>query len=134
MAQPMPDPPLPIKTGAASPGRVAKLPDWYPAWARELGDLYFSGTTCLFVLNGNVHDLVHCPNPSINPLAADAAEMKGFCSLTDFLATQLFGVKPYDPNILLLTTTVLSFAAFIAAIVPAYRAATLQPMRALRTE
>ena len=50
------------------------------------------------------------------------------------MASQLFGVKPYDPNILLLTTAVLSFAAFIAAIVPAHRAATLQPMRALRTE
>jgi predicted permease len=50
------------------------------------------------------------------------------------MATQLFGVKPYDPNILLLTTAVLSFAAFIAALVPACRAATLQPMRALRTE
>jgi predicted permease len=50
------------------------------------------------------------------------------------MATQLFGVKPYDPNILFLTTVLLSFAAFIAAIVPAHRAATLQPMRALRTE
>jgi putative ABC transport system permease protein len=50
------------------------------------------------------------------------------------MATQLFGVKPYDPNILLLTTAVLSFAALIAAVVPARRAATLDPMRALRTE
>lgn len=50
------------------------------------------------------------------------------------MATQLFGVKPYDPNILLLTTTTLSLAAFIAAVVPARRAATLEPIRALRTE
>jgi predicted permease len=50
------------------------------------------------------------------------------------MAAQLFGVKPYDPNILLLTTAVLSFAALIAAVVPARRAATLDPMRALRTE
>jgi predicted permease len=50
------------------------------------------------------------------------------------MATQLFGVKPYDPNILLLTTAVLSFAAMVAALVPARRAATLDPMRALRTE
>jgi ABC-type antimicrobial peptide transport system permease subunit len=50
------------------------------------------------------------------------------------MAAQLFGVKPYDPNILLLTTFVLSFAALIAAVVPARRAATLDPMRALRTE
>jgi len=50
------------------------------------------------------------------------------------MATQLFGVKPYDPAILLLTTSVLSFAALVAAVVPARRAATLDPMRALRTE
>jgi len=50
------------------------------------------------------------------------------------MATQLFGVKPYDPNILLLTTAVLSLAALAAAVVPARRAATLDPMRALRTE
>ena len=50
------------------------------------------------------------------------------------MATQLFGVKPYEPNILLLTTAVLSFAALVAAVVPARRAATLDPMRALRTE
>ncbi|HYA26303.1 MAG TPA: ABC transporter permease [Terriglobales bacterium] len=50
------------------------------------------------------------------------------------VATQLFGVKPYDPRILLLTTLVLSVAALIAALVPARRAASLEPMRALRTE
>ena len=27
------------------------LPDWYPAWAAELANLYFSGTTCVFVLH-----------------------------------------------------------------------------------
>jgi len=50
------------------------------------------------------------------------------------MATQLFGVKPYDPKILLVTTAALAFAAFLAAIIPARRAATLDPMRALRTE
>jgi predicted permease len=50
------------------------------------------------------------------------------------MATQLFGVKPYDPKILLLTAAVLAFAAFLAAVIPARRAATLDPMRALRTE
>jgi len=50
------------------------------------------------------------------------------------MATQLFGVKPYDPKILLLTTAVLAFATFLAAVIPAFRAATLDPMRALRTE
>jgi predicted permease len=50
------------------------------------------------------------------------------------MAAQLFGVKPYDPNILLLTTAVLSFAALVASVVPARRAASIEPMRALRTE
>jgi len=50
------------------------------------------------------------------------------------MAAQLFGVKPYDPSVLLLTTVVLSFAAFVAAVVPARKAASLEPMRALRTE
>ena len=34
------------------------------------------------------------------------------------MASQLFGVKPYDPIILLITTLVLSAAAFVAAVVP----------------
>lgn len=57
------------------------LPSWYPPWARELADLYFSGTTCLFVLHGNVHDLLRCPTKD-----ADT-----YCNLPEFLATQVFG-------------------------------------------
>src|ERR1041384_5929786 len=38
-----------------------QLPSWYPAWAKELADLFFSGRTCVFVLHGNVHDLIRCP-------------------------------------------------------------------------
>ena len=47
---------------------------------------------------------------------------------------QLFGVKPYAPDILLVTTVLLSFFSFIATVVPARRAAVLEPIRALRTE
>jgi predicted permease len=50
------------------------------------------------------------------------------------MTTQLFGVKPYSPGILLVTTLVLSLAALVAAVVPARRAATLSAIRALRTE
>jgi len=50
------------------------------------------------------------------------------------MTTQLFGVKPYSPGILLVTTLVLSLAALVAALVPARRAATLPAIRALRTE
>ena len=50
------------------------------------------------------------------------------------MTTQLFGVKPYAPDILLLTTLVLSLAGLVATLLPARRAAALEPIRALRTE
>jgi predicted permease len=50
------------------------------------------------------------------------------------MTTQLFGVKPYAPGILLVTTLVLSLAALVATVLPARKAATLEPIRALRTE
>jgi ABC-type antimicrobial peptide transport system permease subunit len=50
------------------------------------------------------------------------------------MATQLFGIKPYDPRILLMASAGLTFTAFLAAVVPARRAATLDPIRALRME
>jgi ABC-type antimicrobial peptide transport system permease subunit len=50
------------------------------------------------------------------------------------MANQLFGVKPYDPVVLLITAVVLAAAAFVAAVIPARRAANTEPMWALRTE
>ena len=50
------------------------------------------------------------------------------------MTTQLFGVKPYAPDILLLTVLVLSAAALVATLLPARKAAALEPIRALRTE
>ncbi|HEY3966300.1 MAG TPA: AAA family ATPase [Planctomycetaceae bacterium] len=75
-----------------SAGPTAKtLPEWYPAWARSLGELYFSGTTCLFVVHGNVHDLIRCP-------ATDGTDI--YCNLSEFLASQVFGswdvIAQYD--------------------------------------
>jgi ATP-dependent 26S proteasome regulatory subunit len=68
----------------ATPARPAgPLPDWYPGWASELADLYFSGTTSVFVLHGNVHDLVRLPNGD--------GEAPSYCGLSEFLATQVFG-------------------------------------------
>jgi SpoVK/Ycf46/Vps4 family AAA+-type ATPase len=59
----------------------SSLPDWYPAWARELAELYYSGTTSMFVLWGNVHDLVRSSDGSTDC----------YTDLEDFLAAQLFG-------------------------------------------
>jgi putative ABC transport system permease protein len=50
------------------------------------------------------------------------------------MASQLFGVKAYDPTVMGITILVLAAAAFIAGFVPARRAAAMEPMRALRIE
>lgn len=50
------------------------------------------------------------------------------------MASRLFGVTPHDPMVLAITTAVLAAAAFIAAVIPAHRAAKTEPMLALRTE
>lgn len=50
------------------------------------------------------------------------------------MASKLFGVTAHDPLVLAITTVVLLTAAFIAAVIPAGRAAKTEPMLALRTE
>jgi macrolide transport system ATP-binding/permease protein len=50
------------------------------------------------------------------------------------VASQLYGVKSYDPLILGLAIAVLLISAAMAALVPARRAASIDPIRALRTE
>jgi putative ABC transport system permease protein len=50
------------------------------------------------------------------------------------MTAKLFGVKPYAPDVLLVTIVVLSLAALAATLVPARKAANLEPIRALRTE
>src|SRR5262245_26186085 len=57
------------------------VPAWFPSWAREFADQYFSGTTCLFLLLGNVHDLMWLPQ----------GDGGTYGSVPRFLATQLFG-------------------------------------------
>lgn len=50
------------------------------------------------------------------------------------IASQLFGVKPWDPMTLSAATLLLAVAAFVAAVIPARRAAGVDPMQALRNE
>ena len=50
------------------------------------------------------------------------------------MTTQLFGVKFWDPAMLSLAAVLLALSALTAALIPARRAASLDPMRALRTE
>jgi predicted permease len=50
------------------------------------------------------------------------------------ITTQLFGVKFWDPAMLFTAAVLLALAALAAALIPARRAASLDPMQALRTE
>ena len=47
---------------------------------------------------------------------------------------QLFGVKPWDPVMLVFATLLLAIAAVLASVIPARRAAGVEPMVALRNE
>jgi putative ABC transport system permease protein len=48
------------------------------------------------------------------------------------MKNQLFGVKAWDPVMLLLATLMLALAALLASAIPARRAASVEPMTALR--
>jgi predicted permease len=50
------------------------------------------------------------------------------------MASQLFGVPPWDPIMLLVATLLLGVATLIASVLPAWRAAAVEPMTSLRTE
>ena len=50
------------------------------------------------------------------------------------MTAQLFGVKTGDPVMLVLAILLLGLAALVASVIPAWRAAAVQPMVALRTE
>ncbi len=55
-----------------------QLPSHFPAWAGKLAELYFSGTTSMFVVHGNTFDVVR------------AGEDR-WIGLSEFLAEQMFG-------------------------------------------
>jgi AAA+ superfamily predicted ATPase len=65
----------------AQPGGTTALPAWFPAWASQLADLFFSGTTAAFVLHGNTYDLFR--------IGGDESPRYG--ALAEFLAEQVFG-------------------------------------------
>ena len=50
------------------------------------------------------------------------------------MTSQLFGVSPWDPAMLAIAMLMLALAALAASVIPAWRAAGVQPMTALRTE
>jgi putative ABC transport system permease protein len=50
------------------------------------------------------------------------------------MASQLFGVTPWNPLLLAVATVLLGLAVLFAAMIPARRAASIDPMQALRSE
>lgn len=50
------------------------------------------------------------------------------------MSTQLYGVRPYDPLTLALAIAILGAFALLAGFIPARRAASVEPMQALRIE
>src|SRR5262249_49861100 len=65
---------------------VVNTLDALPAWARQLSEKYYSRTFSMFVLNGNVRDLVPWKTAS-----ASAGSAPEFVSLSRFLQQALFG-------------------------------------------
>ena len=61
--------------------RSKGLPGWFPDWARTLAELYFSGTTSIFVLHGNTYDFAQ----------VDGGKNSRYGTLGEFLAEQIFG-------------------------------------------
>jgi predicted permease len=51
-----------------------------------------------------------------------------------YMADQLYGVRSYDASSIFVALVVLSMAAAIAGVIPARRAASIEPMQALRIE
>jgi len=58
----------------------------------------------------------------------------GSLALTRVIAQQLYGVKTKDPLTYSMVIVVLISSALIASLIPARRAARIQPMDALRHE
>jgi predicted permease len=67
-------------------------------------------------------------------LIAVVAGTAASLGLTRFISTFLFGVKPWDTAVLLSAPLIVIAVAFLAVWLPAARASTVDPMRALRTE
>ncbi|MGO9274700.1 MAG: ADOP family duplicated permease [Terriglobia bacterium] len=51
-----------------------------------------------------------------------------------FLGSQLYGLNPYDPVVILVAVLTLGFSALVASLIPAFRASLISPSEALRAE
>ena len=69
------------ETASDAASGTSRLPPWFPEWAAKMAQLYFSGTTSMFVVHGNTFDYVQ--------QSGEAPPRYG--TLAEFLAEQLFG-------------------------------------------
>jgi len=51
-----------------------------------------------------------------------------------FLGSQLYGLNPYNPGVIMVAILTLGFSALVASFIPALRASLISPSEALRTE
>jgi putative ABC transport system permease protein len=63
-----------------------------------------------------------------------AAGLAGACWVNQILVTLLFGVTPTDPATFIVVSCLLAGTAMVATLIPAWRAAKVDPMVALRYE
>jgi ABC-type antimicrobial peptide transport system permease subunit len=51
-----------------------------------------------------------------------------------FLGNQLYGMNPFNPFVMVTAITALGLSAFLASLIPAFRASRISPVEALRAE
>ena len=79
------------------------------------------------------HIVAHVLGLAVTPLVAGAvAGLAGAILVTRAAASVLYGVQPFDVRVFLAGLAVLAAAAVLAAVVPAHRASTIDPMTALK--
>jgi putative ABC transport system permease protein len=67
-------------------------------------------------------------------VAGCAIGLLGAAAASRLLGTFLFGVSPFDPLVLTLAAVFVMLLAWLASLLPAQRAASIDPMRALRAD
>lgn len=74
------------------------------------------------------------PNRSLTLLHVDFNPSPGVVIAGHFMASQFYGVRTWDPVMMVIMAAVRGTAAFLAAVILAKRAASVERMRALRVE
>ena len=67
-------------------------------------------------------------------IAGCATGLLGAAASSHLLQSFLFGVSPFDPLVLTLAAVFVLILALVASLLPAQRAASIDPMRALRAD